>query len=181
MRQKGTKLCGAMMRLGCDRRGRACGDAVLQSLPVWDLLGDARKKYDDSKCECFATMISSFAMGELSGVLWEEGKKDGQEGGEGEETETVAIAGVRAADMRNERENNSTLPKLAKIGLGRKRVTDWRGVWPGSLLSFSSQLSVSWALLALSPRWAAWEVGRHHGPGNHLAGGRKQHTIYRRD
>lgn len=30
------------------------------------------------------------------------GKKDEQEGGEGEETETVAIAGVRVADMRNE-------------------------------------------------------------------------------
>lgn len=135
VRQRGTQLCGAMMRLGCDRRGRACGDAVLQSLPVWELLGGARKNYDDSKCECFATMDSSFAMGKLGGVLWEEGRKDGQEGGEGEETETVAIAGVRVADMRNERENNSTLPKLAKIGLGRKRVTDWRGVWPGSLLS----------------------------------------------
>lgn len=83
------------------------------------------------------------------------GKKDEQEGGEGEETETVAIAGVRVADMRNE-ENNSTLPKLAKIGLGRKRVTDWRGVWPGSLLSLLLPAVLSpGRFLALSPRWAA--------------------------
>lgn len=81
---------------------------------MWDLLGNAGQKCDYSKWECFATMNSSFAMRELGGVLWRR-KKDEQE--RGEETETVAM---RVCGCGCEtRENNSTLPKLAKIGLGR--------------------------------------------------------------
>lgn len=111
-------------------------------------------------------------MGKLSGVLWEEREKKmnrREEKGRRRRQLRLRVCGLRICETR---ENNSTLPKLAKIGLGRKRVTDWRGVWPGSLLSFLLPAVLSpGRFLALSPRWAAWEVGRHHGPGNHLAGG----------
>lgn len=108
-----TQRCGAVMRLRCDRRGRACGDVVLQSLPVWDLLGNAGQKCDDWKWECFATMILSFATGEPGGVLWEEEKKMNRRGEEMGQLRCGRGCGCET------RENNSTLPKLARFGLGR--------------------------------------------------------------
>lgn len=142
-----AQSCGAVMRLRCDRRGHACGDGVLQSLPEWDLLGDAGQKYDDSKWECFATMISSFAMGELNGVLWEEGKDEQERRGDGQ-----LRCGCAGADAKRGKTTRpfQSLPKRGWAGAGGRL----EGGWPGSLLSCSPgharSLSPRWAIMALA-------------------------------
>lgn len=85
---------------------------VLQSLPGRDWSGNVGQKCNDSKWECFATKDSSFAMGEPGEVWWERRKDEGERGGDSQVAMRVWV------QMRNG-ENNSTLRKLAKIGLGR--------------------------------------------------------------
>lgn len=154
------KSCGARdaTRMRQARSRVPCGDVGLQSLPVRDLLGNAAQKCDYSKWECFATMNSSFAMGQLGGVLWEEGKR--WTGEEEKETETVAVAGVRVADAKRGKTTRpfQSLPKSGWAGAGDRLeggVARLLGLLPAAV-SPGHSLSLSPSLTSLGCLGTSW-------------------------